>query len=203
MSVECFRMYQLSVRDLLTFVTALPVSIGVVAAVESTANKLSDNWFGTAWYGDVRRFLIYKLSLPSDFVTGYVSHALIDLPAWTCYAALALILGLIRPQWSSTIGLAFVMSILAWDLLSDTFYGLHARINLRLESLFGAVLVSTFYAVARRFRRRVHITDNRPRRLEMSLMYFALAATFAISIYGWWLVDASRKEGHELTPPAW
>jgi hypothetical protein len=191
------RKHQFTLMDLLTFVTAIPVCIGVIAAVECTAFDQSVEWFGTGWYGVVRRFLIDNVGLPSNFVTGYVSFAMIDFPAWICYAMIASILGLIRSKWSLTIGVAFILSIFVWDLIFDSFSGLHGYINLRLVSLFGVVVAALCFAITRRIRGGSHAPDRTTGQLAKGLICLAILATLAVSIYGWWLVAVVREASSE------
>jgi len=192
------RKHRFTLADLLTFVTAIPVCIGVIAAIEFTASKKSLNWFGSAWHSDVRHFLVDNVGLPLNFVTGYVSFALIDLPAWACYAAIALVFGVIRSNWSFTIGGAFILSIFVWDLMSDYFVGFHTWINFRFVSLFGVVLATSCFAVTRRIRGCSHVLARRTDRIAKGFIYLFIVATVAMSIYGWWIVDASRRVGLEF-----
>lgn len=195
--VERPRKYRYTLTDLLTLVTAMPVCIGVVAAVEFTAFNLSFEWFGIDWYNDVRHLLIDNVGVPSNFVARYVSGAMFDLPAWVCYAVIGLIFGLSRSKWSFTIAVSFILSIFVWDLMSDYFSGLHGHINRRLVSLFGVLVATLFFGVARKSRGRSHVAERGTGRLAKGFTCLALIASLGVSIYGWWLVDLDRKAGLE------
>ena len=144
-----------TISSFLTLVTALFVCIGFVAAVDFTAFHQSCEWFGIDWQDNTRSYLIDTVGLSSDFVCGYVTFAMIDLPAWVCYMIVASVLGLIRTKWGLITGLAFITSILLWDWTSDYFSGLHNMIYLRLVSLFGVTIVALCFVVAKKLRGRV------------------------------------------------
>ncbi len=196
--VERPRKHRFALVDFLAFITSIPVCVGVVAAIEFTASNQSYEWFGIDWYNNVRHFLIDDVGVPSDFVTGYVSFAIVDVPAWICYAVTAFILGLLRSKWTFTIGVAFILSIFIWDLTSDYFSGLHGHINLRLVSLLGVVVAAMCFAFARRIRGRSRKPDRKNSRILMAFNCVAIVAMLAVAAYGWWLVELSREAGLEV-----
>lgn len=192
------RRRRFTLTDLLTFATALPVCIGVIEAVEFTAFNQSFEWFGIDWHSDVRHFLVDKVGVPSDFVAGYVTFAMTDLPAWVCYSMIALFLGLLRSKWSFPAGVAFIVAIFVRDLMSDYFSGLHGFVNLRLVSLFGVVVAALCFASTRRIRSTSHFPNRKPGRLTTAFTCLAIVALLAASAYGWWLVDLDYKAGIEV-----
>ena len=184
---------------MLTFVTALFVCIGFVAAVEFTAGNLSYEWFGIDWRSDTRSFLIDSVGLSTEFVCGYISFAMIDVPAWVCYTIVASGLGLIRSKRGLITGLALITSICLWDFTSDHFSGLQSNVNLRLVSLFGVAITAMSFFITRKLRGRLNEpTDRKPNRLLVGIGALTLVASLIVSAYGWWLVDLNRKAGLQV-----
>ncbi|WP_425399795.1 hypothetical protein [Aeoliella sp.] len=192
------RTLRFTTADLFTLVSAIPVCIGVVAAVEFTAFEQSYEWFGIDWYSGVRHFLMDSVGVPPGFVARYVTFAMADMPAWFCYSIIAIALGLIRSKWALVVGTAFILSIFIWDLMSDCFSGLHAQTNLRIVSLFGVALAAACFAITRRIRGRSLVSDHKTGRSAMGITCLAIVLTLAVSMYGWWLVGLTRQAGLEV-----
>jgi hypothetical protein len=186
-----------SLSDLLAFVTAIPFCVGAVAAIKFAACTTSYTWFGVAWYSAVREFLIYDVGMSASFVCGYVTFAMLDVPAWICYFAIASILGLIRSNWTYIIGIAFIAAILLCDFASNFFSGIYSNINLRLVSLFGAFGTATCFTIARKIRGNAFVSKRKVSRMRRVLTYLAIAVSLAVSVFGWWLIDVDRKAGLE------
>ena len=190
--MERSRKIRFTLAHVLTFITAVPVCMGVVVAVESAASNQSYEWFGIEWRSNVRHFLIDSVGLPMNFVTGYVSFAMIDLPAWICYSVIALTLGLIRSKWAMMIGVTFIMSVFAWDLASDYFSGLGGQINTRLVSMFGVAVPALSFALARVVRGHTDVPKRKTGRVAIGFTCLAIVISLATSIYGWWIVGQNR-----------
>ena len=143
--------------------------------------------------------MIDNVGASVSFVTGYVSFAMIDVPSWVCYCVIAFGLGLLRTTWAFWSGVAFLVSIALWDLLSDFFSGLHGHVNLRFVSLFGVCLAAACFIVARRLRGgRSETSHISPTGFSMGVSVVALIGTLAVSVYGWWLIGLNRQAGIEI-----
>lgn len=196
--MEHSRKHSFTLAGLLTFVTAVPVCIGIVAAVEFTASYQSYEWFGGAWYSDVRHFLVDRVGVPVSFVARYVSFAMIDVPGWVCCVAIAFVLGLIRSKLAFIVGVAFIPSVCVWDFTSDYFSGLHGHLNLRLVSLFGVSVIALSFAVSRRIRGGTQMREQKTGRIAIGFTCVAIGASLAVSQYGWSLVNLHREAGLEV-----
>ena len=187
-----------TLAELLWLTAAIPISVGVVAAIEFAAFIQSYEWFGIDWHSYVRDYLTSNIGMSPHFVARYITFAMHDVSAWVCYAFIALLLGLVRSKWAYIGGVAFVASILAWDFMSDYFSGMHHLIYLRLVSLFGVIVAGLFFLFARRIRGRKPASERKPGRIALGFTYLVLIAIFATSAFGWWFIDEDRKAGLEV-----
>jgi hypothetical protein len=191
--------FRFTLAQFLLAVLAIPVNIGVVAAVAFTASNQSYKWFGNDWFGEVRHFLIHSAGMSEAFVCGYVQFAMMHASAWVCYCVIAVILGLLRSKWSMPVGLTFVVSILVWDFLSDYHAGLHGYLDLRFVSLSGVILAAACFAAGRVVRGVYRpISEHRTSRLSRVVTAIALAGTIGFSVFGWWLIGLDRQAGREV-----
>lgn len=188
-----------TLSGLLFIVAALPICMGVVAAVEFTAWDVAGTWIGIDWWNAARQFLLDDVGLSADFVARYVTFALHDIAAWVCYCIIALALGIFRHAWAQRSGVVFLVSIILYDLLADYHSGLHHLLNLRLVSLFGVLLATICFLAGRKLPPALPAASPRkPSRLCLATWTIGIAAILAMSIYGWWLIEIGRQAGLEV-----
>ncbi|MEM6692353.1 MAG: hypothetical protein AAF664_23180 [Planctomycetota bacterium] len=188
---------QFSLRDLLTFVAALPICVGLASVAENLTWSATSGLIDVQWYGEIRRFLVDR-GVATYVVTGYVSFVLLDLPSWFCYSLIALAIGLMGSRVSLPIAIAFVFSVFFRDLLLDSFGGSQFWLNLRVVSAIGTSLTLLGYVTGRYLNAGRGSSGRRGQERITAGNVVAVVCFTAASMYGWWIVGKERVEIKEI-----